>query len=153
MPRKPKGVKFDQETIADAVKRTGNRASEYLRDREKARKLLDDARRKAGDKMPSEGPLVEVWQYLQTLFRLLGAYTRREYTEIPWKSLVLIGAAILYFVMPADLIPDIVPVAGLVDDAAVIAFVVAQVRNDLDAFAAWEASQPGTSSASGDSQT
>jgi uncharacterized membrane protein YkvA (DUF1232 family) len=145
MPRKPKPAKFDQETIADAVKKTSNRASEYLRDREKTMKLIGDARRKAGDAMPASGPLVEVWHYLQTLFRLVGAYTRREYTDIPWKSLVLIGGAILYFVMPADLIPDIIPVAGLVDDAAVIAFVVAQVRGDLDAFAAWEASRPANS--------
>ena len=43
--------------------------------------------------------------------------------------------------MPADLIPDFIPVAGLVDDAAVIAFVVARIRVDLDAFMAWEAAQ------------
>jgi uncharacterized membrane protein YkvA (DUF1232 family) len=48
---------------------------------------------------------------------------------------------IIYFVSPIDLIPDFIPVAGYVNDAAVIAFVVRQVKIDLDKFTAWEAEQ------------
>jgi uncharacterized membrane protein YkvA (DUF1232 family) len=141
MPRKSKKIELDQKTIADAVQKAGSRAEAYVRDPAKAKKLLTDAVRKAGDKMPTEGPLVDVWNYLQALFRLLSAYTRQQYTEIPWQSIVLVAAAILYFVMPADLIPDFIPVAGLIDDAAVVAFVVARIRADLDAFMAWEVAQ------------
>jgi uncharacterized membrane protein YkvA (DUF1232 family) len=149
MPRKSKNIELDQKTIAEAVKKAGSRAGAYVRDPAKAKKLLTDAVRKAGDQMPTEGPLVDVWNYLQALFRLLSAYTRQQYTEIPWQSILLVAGAILYFVMPADLIPDFIPAAGLVDDAAVIAFVVARIRTDLDAFMAWETAQTASNDAAG----
>jgi uncharacterized membrane protein YkvA (DUF1232 family) len=37
-----------------------------------------------------------------------------------------------------DLIPDAIPVAGLVDDAAVLAFVLRQARAEVEAFKKWE---------------
>jgi uncharacterized membrane protein YkvA (DUF1232 family) len=147
MPRKSKKIELDQKTIAKAVKKAGSRAGAYVRDPAKAKKLLTDAVRKAGDRMPTKGPLTEVWNYLQALFRLFSAYTRRQYTEIPWQSILLVATAILYFVIPADLIPDFIPIAGLVDDAAVIAFIVARIRTDLDAFLTWEAAQVGADAA------
>lgn len=144
MARKPKKIELDQKTIADAVQKVGSRAGAYLRDPAKAKKLLTDAARKAGDKAPTDGPLADVWNYLQAFFRLLKAYTQKQYTDVPWQSIVLVTAAILYFVMPADLIPDVIPVAGLVDDAAVVGFVIKSVKADLDAFLAWEAHQTAT---------
>jgi uncharacterized membrane protein YkvA (DUF1232 family) len=69
---------------------------------------------------------------------LLRAYIRGDYRDIPWGSIVLVIVAIIYFVSPIDLIPDIIPVIGLTDDAAVIAFVIAQIKADLDNFLAWE---------------
>ena len=38
-----------------------------------------------------KGQLAEVWNYLQALFRLLSAYTRQQYTEIPWQSILLVA--------------------------------------------------------------
>jgi hypothetical protein len=114
MSRKAKKINLDQNTIADAVQKTGSRAASYLHDPAKARQLLTSAMGKAGEQKPTDGPLAEVWHYLQALLRLLGAYTRREYTDIPWGSILLVAGAILYFVMPVDLIPDLIPVGGLV---------------------------------------
>ena len=42
------------------------------------------------------------------------------------------------FVSPIDAIVDVIPVLGLVDDAAVLAWVFRQVRWELDAFREWE---------------
>jgi uncharacterized membrane protein YkvA (DUF1232 family) len=39
-------------------------------------------------------------------------------------SLSMIVSAVVYFVSPFDLIPDSIPVLGLVDDASVLTFVV-----------------------------
>ena len=54
-----------------------------------------------------------------------------------WESLLLIVAAIIYFVSPVDAIPDVLPV-GLLDDAVVIAFVIGVVKEELDDFMEWE---------------
>ncbi len=130
--------------IAAAVEKTRNKAEEYARDPGKSGKLLSDAIQKANAQDHSQGPLADVWQNLTALFRLLQAYSRKEYTDIPWGSIVMVVIAIIYFVSPVDLVPDFIPVAGYVDDATVIAFVIRQIKADLDKFTAWEAAgKPG----------
>ena len=127
--------------IAASVEKTKSKAEEYARDPQKSMELLAEAAKKAKAKENNRGPLADIWQNLTALFRLLQAYTRHEYTDIPWGSVVMVVVAILYFVSPVDLIPDFIPVAGYVDDAAVIAFVLRQIKADLDRFIAWEAGQ------------
>lgn len=46
-------------------------------------------------------------------------------------KLVLFGAA-AYFLMPADAIPDLFPILGFTDDAAVIAAALAAVRSSIN---------------------
>lgn len=127
--------------VASTVEKTKSKAEEYVRDPEKSKQLLEDALKKAKEKEKSKGPLADLWNSLTALFRLLQAYIRHEYTDIPWGSIVMVVVAIIYFVSPIDLIPDWLPIAGYVDDAAVIAFVIRQIRVDLDNFLKWEAEQ------------
>jgi len=44
--------------------------------------------------------------------------------QTPWRAKAAIAGALVYFVCPADAIPDVVPGLGFVDDAAVIASVI-----------------------------
>lgn len=134
-------MKLTKEKIAKAVEKSQSKAKEYLRDPKKTEKLLEDAAKKAKYHEKNRGPLDEVWSYLTALYRLLRAYIRGEYRDISWKSIVLVTAGILYFASPIDLIPDFIPVVGLVDDAAVIVFVIKQIKTDLDNFMAWEIAQ------------
>jgi uncharacterized membrane protein YkvA (DUF1232 family) len=136
-------AKPTKKQIAEAVEKTKSKAEGYARDPKKAKKLLEDAVKKAKGFEKNRGPLGEVWSYLTSLFRLLRAYIRREYRDIPWGSIVLVTVGMIYFVSPIDLIPDILPGIGLIDDAGVIAFVVAQIKADLDNFLAWEITQAG----------
>lgn len=53
----------------------------------------------------------------------------------------MITGAIIYFVTPVDLILDWIPLLGFIDDAAVVVFVIRQIRSDLDKFLEWEAGQ------------
>ncbi len=134
-------AKPTKKQIAKAVEKTKSKAEGYVRDPKKAKKLLDDAVKKAGGFEKNRGPLGEVWSYLTALFRLLSAYISGEYRDIPWTSVVLVTVGIIYFVSPVDLIPDILLGIGLIDDALVIAFVIAQIKADLDNFLAWEITQ------------
>lgn len=54
---------------------------------------------------------------------------RDPMTETRVKLIVL--AALAYFVMPVDTIPDILPLFGFADDAAVLAAAVAAVRGSI----------------------
>lgn len=72
------------------------------------------------------------------MLRLIRAYYRREYRNIPMQNLVMIVAAIIYILNPFDLIPDWIIGLGFADDAVVLAFAVRRTRQTLDDFMTWE---------------
>jgi len=137
-PKSP-ASKPEEAVKSPAFQQAKSKAEEYARDPEKAKKLIDDAFKKAKGK--NKGPLGEVWRYLTALIRLTRAYFDRQYTDVPWQTIVLAIAALIYFVSPIDLIPDFIPVVGYLDDGAVITFVVASIKTDLDNFLEWEDDQ------------
>lgn len=75
------------------------------------------------------------------LGRLLKAYITGKYREIPWKTLLLVTAAILYFVNPIDFIPDWIPGLGLTDDFGILVSVYASITTEIDKFLTWEKAQ------------
>lgn len=124
-------------TLRRVFEKGKRKAESYARDPEKTRELLKNAVNQAQDRK-NKGPFAKVMNYSTALFRLLQAYTRREYTEISWGSITSVIAATAYFVSPIDLIPDFIPISGLIDDTTVIAFTAAQIKADLDNFLDWE---------------
>lgn len=124
----------------EGYKRFESKAKEYIKRPEKTDVLLKDAGKKADE---NKGVLAESWDNLQLLFELVGAWRRGEYRIIPTGSIVTIIAAIIYFVSPIDFIPDFLIGLGIVDDAAVIGFVLKQITNDLEKFSLWKENQGG----------
>jgi uncharacterized membrane protein YkvA (DUF1232 family) len=96
--------------------------------------LLDSAQAKAG----RLGGRVED---IRTLIRLVRAYRKGDYRSVPWTTVALAVATLLYLLTPIDLIPDFIPVLGYLDDVAVVALVVASTGKELDRFRAWEATR------------
>jgi len=127
------------EKISQAANRSKNKAEEYLHDAEKTRGLVEEAVKKTNAREPGSAINRNFWSQLRAFIRMLKAYANKEYTVVPWGSLAMVAGTVLYFVSPIDLILDWLPVAGLVDDAAVLVFVFRQVRNDIEKFQNWEA--------------
>jgi|SRR5690606_4578948 len=71
-------------------------------------------------------------------FRLCKAYATGEYRDVPFRTMILVVAAILYFVNPLDLMPDIVPLTGFADDFAILLWVYGSVRQEIEKFLDWE---------------
>jgi uncharacterized membrane protein YkvA (DUF1232 family) len=76
---------------------------------------------------------------VQTLFELL---LDRSY-PVPWRTTAAIVFALGYFLMSIDVIPDVVPVLGFLDDALVVAEVVYLLSGDLRRFRAHRAAGAG----------
>lgn len=72
------------------------------------------------------------------LIRMLKAWANRSYTDIPWNTLVSALGAMVYFVNPLDIIPDFLAGPGLIDDLAVITFVISSIRVEITKFREWE---------------
>ena len=126
-----------QEAV-EQVTKARKRAYKYKDDPEATEKLLKDAQAKANK---HNGPITERLDELMTFIRLIRAYFNGQYRDVPWETIAVALAAVIYFVSPIDLIPDVIPVAGYVDDAAVVGVVIASLTNDLEHFREWESTR------------
>lgn len=128
-------MQFDESKAKSDLEGFKNKAQEYANDPEKTKKLLNDAVKKADN---LKGPLEKIWDDLQLMFGIVKDWITGEYKEVPIGSIIAIIAAVLYFVSPIDLIPDLIPVAGFIDDIFVIGLVINQVRADLYKYKEWK---------------
>ena len=117
--------------------RAQKRARKLLTSPDDLRRLADRANSRQGG-WPTSGPLAELATDLKALLRLIGAYARGDYRDVSLQSMVLIVGAILYVLTPIDVIPDFIPGIGLLDDAAVVTFVLRRVRDEIEVFLEWE---------------
>lgn len=65
---------------------------------------------------------------------LVKDWVKGDYREVPKKTIVYIVAALIYFVMPLDIIPDFVFKLGLVDDLAVLNYVFSSFLDDINKY-------------------
>jgi uncharacterized membrane protein YkvA (DUF1232 family) len=129
-----------QEKMKTTLDGATRRAEALIKSPRKRNKLLD-----AAGKVASSGKyalqLSGITEKTKTLIRMVRSTANREYLDTPWQTIVLISAALIYFVSPFDAITDFLPLIGFIDDAAVISVVFASISKDVEKFIAWEATQ------------
>lgn len=124
---------------SSAFRKAKIEARDFLGDPDRLRGLVDEAIRKS--ERHRHGPLRDIWDSLNTTFRLIKSYANGDYRVIPWESMLLLVAAVVYFLMPLDLIPDFIVGLGFLDDVALFGWVLRSVSTNLDAFTEWEAAR------------
>ncbi len=117
------------------------KAESLLKNPRKRGKLLDTATRVAASGKYALD-VSGITGKISPLVRMVRCTASREYLDTPWQSIVLITAALIYFVSPFDAIADFLPVIGFIDDAAVISAVLAAISKDVEKFMAWESTKP-----------
>lgn len=75
-----------------------------------------------------------------TVIRMVKAYVNGEYRNIETKSIIVALAVVLYLVTPLDIIPDFLPVVGLMDDLSLMAWFISTFQKEVSKFQEWEAS-------------
>jgi uncharacterized membrane protein YkvA (DUF1232 family) len=118
------------------------KAEDYLKKPLRIKQLLNDAYQKASEKNDLGTLAHEAWESLQVLFRLVRTSVSGEYTGLPTPTIVAAVAVLIYFLSPIDLIPDFIPVIGLLDDVALLAWFTTKLKEEMDNFLAWEQSRP-----------
>ena len=83
------------------------------------------------------GKLGKQFENFKLLWSLLKDYHNKDYPNAPWKLIAAIGFAVAYLISPIDVIPDLIPFVGFVDDASVFALVVAGFDSDINAYKDW----------------
>jgi uncharacterized membrane protein YkvA (DUF1232 family) len=130
-----KSVEENLNTVLEVFNNSRKDASNILADRDMAQKVLKDAIAKAEDLV---GPLDEVRQHLCIMFELADDYLSGNYTDIPVSAIVTVYAAIIYFMMPLDTIPDFLPVIGYIDDVFIFGLAATELSAELRKYKEWK---------------
>lgn len=79
----------------------------------------------------------KLYMQVKLALQMVKDYKAKRYTEVPWRSIGLISIGILYFLNPMDLMPDIIPILGLTDDAIAFAAIFKSLQSDLKLYCEW----------------
>ncbi len=71
--------------------------------------------------------------------RLIRSWLTGSYRVMPWGTLFVLLLVGIYAVNPFDIIPDFIPGVGVIDDAAMLGFLVRSIMKDVQRFKEWEA--------------
>ena len=128
--KKPAGKKSaagpDKDMVESAIDRKAGRITEKdLRELAGRKKEMDEKL----DGLP--GKFTKLVNQVKLLYAMIKDYRSGQYKEVPWYTIAVAAAAILYFLTPLDFIPDWIPIGGYIDDAAVLAFCINALRDDL----------------------
>lgn len=84
--------------------------------------------------------LRQYWRDIKTSYSLLRDWYMGTYKKIPYRMALSIAAGLVYLGSPLDVIPDWLPLGGLLDDALVLAAVFGMARKDIDEYEFWKRS-------------
>jgi uncharacterized membrane protein YkvA (DUF1232 family) len=121
--------------ILNAAKNT---AGNLISNRYRLMMLLGQLGKKVNSIEDKKRITTEVKEKIFVLGRLLRAFATGRYKALPWKASVSIIAATIYFINPADIIPDIIPFTGLVDDFGILVWTYNSLESELIRFIEWE---------------
>jgi len=77
-----------------------------------------------------------VTNQVRLVLELIDDFADGTYREVPWHSMAVAAGAILYSVSPTDLVPDVLPLVGTVDDLFILGIALKLIEKDLRAYAA-----------------
>ena len=102
------------------------------------------------ERFRGDGPLGRLVEDGRLLLSLVRDARHGRYRAVPVWTLSAAGFALLYVLNPFDLIPDALPLVGLLDDAAVISACLSLVEQDLRDYQAWRQTHHGDEQGSSD---
>jgi uncharacterized membrane protein YkvA (DUF1232 family) len=93
--------------------------------------------------MPKMG---EIPSLLQSTPSMLRDSFKRKYRKTPWGTLTGGIFSILYLLNPLDLIPEALPIIGIVDDTLVFGVFLALLSRDVKKYLLWKTSPENSNS-------
>lgn len=125
--------KFTDEEITKSLESNKGKANQYLNDIDAFEKFVQELEESL-EKFPAIGQYASDIMCLVSLAR---RYIKKEYTDISVGNVMLIICALIYVVSPLDLVPDTIPVVGVIDDIAVIKWVLGRIHDETEKYKKW----------------
>jgi len=93
-------------------------------------------------KFSTHGPLQRFIRDAKLFMAMVKDYWNKRYRQVPFGAIAAIVFTLIYVLNPFDLVPDILPIIGEVDDVAVFTAGLMLVENDLRKYEKWKDDQP-----------
>jgi curved DNA-binding protein CbpA len=81
--------------------------------------------------------LKKVLENVRELYALFKDSVKGNYKLHP-ANVAMIGGGLLYFILPADLIPDFLPLIGYLDDLAVLTTIMNSLKGEINQYRDWK---------------
>lgn len=112
-----------------------DRMLKYTRGKDFGEFINDDAiRNKINKAYPT---LKKVIDNVRELYGLFKDSVNGNYKLHP-ANIAMIGGGLLYFILPADLIPDFIPLFGYLDDLAVLTTIMNSLKGEINQYRDWK---------------
>ena len=131
---------FSAEWASGVINDGTEKAKSFINDPSKMDELFGQLKDKLGD-LP--GTVAGAFANVPLMISMVKSYITKEYTEVSPKVVISLVAAFLYLVKPRDLIPDYIPVVGMLDDLAILTAVLVICKPELETYAQWRAEKDG----------
>lgn len=92
-------------------------------------------------KFNTTGPLGRFIEDGQLLLAIVKDYWSGAYRQIPYGGIAAIVFTLVYILNPFDMMPDVLPVIGQVDDVAVLGACLLLIEQDLHKYKDWKQSE------------
>lgn len=92
-------------------------------------------------KFSTHSPLARFIEDGQLFIAIVKDYWSGKYRLVPYGVIASIVFTLIYVLNPFDLVPDMLPIIGQVDDVAVMGACLILVEQDLHKYKAWNQSQ------------
>ena len=120
--------KVDQKFIENGAQKVTDK------DLEKVVSRSDDIKKK----FTAGGPLRRFIEDGGLLISIVKDYRAGTFRRVPYGIIAAIVFTLIYVLNPFDLVPDVLPVIGQIDDAAVVAACMILVEHDLYTYKQWK---------------
>lgn len=84
------------------------------------------------------GPLQRFIDDGQLLISIVKDYRAGIFRQVPYGTVAAIVFTLIYVFNPLDLVPDVLPIIGQIDDAAVVAACMILIEHDLYTYKLWK---------------
>ncbi|KIA82839.1 hypothetical protein OA84_04475 [Kaistella solincola] len=78
---------------------------------------------------------------IPVIVRMIKSATKKGGYKPHFKNVIVPGLVLVYLISPIDFLPDFIPVIGVLDDIALLAFAIPLLITEAEKFVAWEASR------------
>ena len=128
---------LSEDQVKGALESGYGQSEALLNDKDELDNFLQRLEQKIND-MPFVG---KKFSMIPVMISLVKNYVQGKYTTVPYGTILAVLSALVYFLSPIDIIPDFIPLAGYLDDMAVLGLCMNMVSIDIETYEKWRQAQ------------